>query len=216
MKQIAIVGISLFAALALGAAGAPGSESSAPESGVVTAKRTVPRAERGKYLVTAMGCNDCHTPWKMGANGPEPDMTRMLSGHPQGVKADVAPTSTGGPWLWHGAGTNTAFAGPWGISYAANLTPDEHTGFGIWTEDMFVKAIRTGKHFGVSRPIMPPMPWIAFRNLNDDDLKSIYAYLRTVPPVKNLVPDYQPPTAPAAENIASSSVQPNARTASGK
>ena len=75
--------------------------------------------------------------------------------------ARAAPAAKG-PWLWQAAATNTAFAGPWGVSYAANLTPDTHTGLGIWTEDIFVKAIRTGKHFGTSRPIQPPMPWPAF------------------------------------------------------
>ena len=49
---------------------------------------------------------------------------------------------------------------------------------------------------GVSRPILPPMPWTAFRNLSDEDLKSIYAYLRTIPPVHNRVPE---PLAPSAE-----------------
>ena len=102
------------------------------------------RVERGKYLVTAMGCNDCHTPWKMGAKGPEPDMTRMLSGHPQDFKLPPAPAAQG-PWIWTAAATNTAFAGPWGVSYAANLTPDQNTGLAIWREEDFVKAIRTGQ-----------------------------------------------------------------------
>src|SRR5512141_2813610 len=152
------------------------------------------RVERGKYLVTAMMCNDCHTPWHVGPKGPEPDMTRMLSGHPQSLKMPPAPAAQG-PWIVSMAATNTAFAGPWGVSYAANLTPDQNTGLGIWREEDFVKAIRTGKHFGVSREILPPMPWSAFRNLNDEDLKSIYAFLRTIPPVSNLVPDPQPPAA---------------------
>ena len=147
-----------------------------------------------------MACNDCHTPWKMGPKGPEPDMTRMLSGHPASFKLPPAPAAQG-PWIVSFAATNTAFAGPWGVSYAANLTPDQNTGLGIWREEDFVKAIRTGKHFGVSREILPPMPWFAFRNLNDEDLKSIYAYLRTIPPVSNLVPDPQPPAA-APEKVA--------------
>jgi len=145
-------------------------------------------AERGKYLVTAMGCNDCHTPTKMGPNGPEPDMARMLSGHPEGVKLPPPPKLEG-PWIATVAMTFTAWSGPWGISYTANLTPDQNTGLGIWTEDMFIKAIREGKHMGTSRPILPPMPWPAFRNLNDDDLKAIFAYLKTIPPVVNHVPD---------------------------
>jgi hypothetical protein len=79
------------------------------------------------------------------------------------------------------------------VSFAANLTPDQNTGLGIWTEDMFVRAIRTGKHMGVSRPIMPPMPWPVFRNASDEDLKSIFAYLRTIPAVTNHVPAYHEP-----------------------
>jgi hypothetical protein len=161
-------------------------------------QRTLPeeRVERGRYLVSTHGCNDCHTPWTMGAQGPEPDMTRMLSGHPETLDMPEAPEARG-PWVWSAAGTNTAFAGPWGVSYAANLTPDQNTGLGIWSEDMFIRAIRTGKHFGVSRPIAPPMPWQAFRNLNDEDLQSIYAYLRTIRPITNHVPDYE-----SAEDLA--------------
>ena len=145
------------------------------------------RVERGKYLVTIGGCNDCHTPWKLGPNGPEPDMTRMLSGHPQNLPMPAVQPS--GPWAWSGAITNTAFAGPWGISYAFNLTPDEHTGIGIWTEDIFMKTIRTGRHWGVARPILPPMPWFNYRQMTDEDLRSVYAYLRSIPAVSNKVPD---------------------------
>ena len=149
---------------------------------------TMTPVERGKYLVTGMGCNDCHTPMKMGPNGPEPDMTRMLSGHPEKMKMGPPPKMSGG-WVAAGAATFTAWAGPWGISYTANLTPDQNTGLGIWTEDMFITAIREGKHMGKSRPILPPMPWPAFKNLSDDDLKAIFAYLRTIPPVVNHVPE---------------------------
>ena len=150
------------------------------------------RVERGKYMVAVMGCNDCHTPLKMGPKGPEPDMERFLTGHPEQMGPLPAATAQG-PWLWAGAATNTAFSGPWGISYAANLTPDRNTGLGIWTEQMFVNAIRTGRHMGTSREILPPMPWPAFRNASDEDLKSIYAFLRTLKPVVNHVPDVQPP-----------------------
>ncbi|HEY1251860.1 MAG TPA: diheme cytochrome c-553 [Thermoanaerobaculia bacterium] len=159
-----------------------------------------PSVERGKYLVIGMGCNDCHTPWRMGPNGPEQDMTRMLSGHPESLKMPPAPKPSG-PWSASIAAPFTAFAGPWGVSYAANLTPDQNTGIGIWTEDMFVKALRLGKHMGTSRPILPPMPWPAYKNLTDDDLKSIFAYLKSVPPITNHVPDSEPappPPAPAA------------------
>jgi len=152
------------------------------------------RVERGRYLVSIMGCNDCHTPWKVGPNGPEPDMTRMLSGHPE-TNVMPPPPAVQGAWLWAAAADNTAFAGPWGISYPANLTPDRNTGLGIWTEEMFMNAIRQGRHMGTSRPINPPMPWPAYRNATDDDLKAVFAYLRSIPPIVNHVPDYQPPVA---------------------
>jgi mono/diheme cytochrome c family protein len=154
-------------------------------------------AERGKYLVSSMGCNDCHTPWKMGPNGPEPDMTRMLSGHPENAKVGATP-KPGNGWMGAYSDDFTAWAGPWGISYTANLTPDQNTGLGIWTEEMFINAIRQGKHMGTSRPILPPMPWPAFRNLSDDDLKAVFAYLKTIPAISNHVPDpviAAPPTA---------------------
>lgn len=182
MKPAALAPIALALALAAPANADPGA--------------TPNRVERGKYLVAIMGCNDCHTPLKMGPNGPEPDESRYLSGHPQEIGALAPAASHGapnGPWLWHGMATNTAYSGPWGITYTANLTPDVNTGIGIWTEEMFVKTIKTGKHWGVARPIQPPMPWPAYRNASEDDLKSIYAYLRTIKPIKNLVPDYQPP-----------------------
>jgi len=150
-----------------------------------------PSAARGKYLVMAMGCNDCHTPWQNGPNGPAPDMSRMLSGHPE---AEVMLEPKLHPGQWAAAPTNTAFRGPWGTSFTANLTPDE-TGLGTWTEDMFVRAIREGRHMGQARPILPPMPWPMIRNLNDEDLKSIYAFLRTLPPIHNRVPQPLPPSA---------------------
>jgi hypothetical protein len=153
-------------------------------------------AKRGQYLVSMIGCNDCHTPWKMGPKGPEPDMTKMLSGHPEGLKMPPPPKPVG-PWTASIAAPFTAFAGPWGISYCPNLTPDQNTGIGIWTEDLFVKAIKTGKHFGTSREILPPMPWPSYRNMPDSDLKAIFAYLRTIPPISNHVPDSEPAPPPA-------------------
>jgi hypothetical protein len=152
------------------------------------------RVARGKYIVNTAGCHDCHTPWKVGPNGPEPDMTLALSGHPESMKLPPPPKLGNGPWVWAASGTNTAFAGPWGVSYTANLTPDRMTGLGIWTEDIFVKTIRSGKHWGVSRPILPPMPWSVYRNMTDEDLKSVFAYLRTIKPIKNQVPEPVPPS----------------------
>ena len=155
------------------------------------------RVERGKYLVSVAGCSDCHTPMKLGPSGPEPDMARFLSGHPDAIGA-LPPARASRPWPWTGAATNTAFSGPWGISYAANLTPDQNTGLGIWTEQLFIAAIRNGRHMGTSREILPPMPWPALRNASDEDLRSMYAYLRTLTPVTNRVPDPEIAAAPTA------------------
>jgi hypothetical protein len=150
------------------------------------------RAVRGKYLVSVLGCNDCHTPLKMGSKGPERDYTRLLSGHPEQLQVGKAP-EVPAPWMMTMVSTGTAFAGPWGTTFAMNLTPDVNTGIGLWTEEMFMRAIRDGRHWGQSRPIMPPMPWDVYRNLTDEDLKSVYAFLRTIPPVVNHVPEYRPP-----------------------
>lgn len=143
---------------------------------------------RGEYLVTTNVCNDCHTPWVMGPQGPAPDMTRALSGHPEGFAVAAAPKLPE-PWVWAATGSNTAFAGPWGISFTANLTPDKETGLGAWTADQFVRAIRTGKHLGKGRPILPPMPWPMYSKMTDDDLRSIFAYLQTIPAIRNKVPN---------------------------
>ena len=153
-----------------------------------------PGPERGKYLVDAMGCHDCHTPWKLGPDGPHPDMTRALSGHPADMDLPPAPALPPGPWVFTGTATMTAWSGPWGTSYTANLTPDPETGLGRWSEQEFVDAIRSGRHRGRGRPILPPMPFAMIRNLNDTDLRSIFAYLRTVPAIANPVPQ---PLAPA-------------------
>jgi cytochrome c553 len=148
--------------------------------------------ERGKYLVTTMVCNDCHTPWKLGEKGPEPDMTRMLSGHPEGMKLPPPP-AVQPPWGLTASLSMTAWSGPWGTSYTANLTPDQETGIGAWSEENFIQALRTGKHLGGGRDILPPMPWMWYGKMSDDDLKAIFAYLKTIPPIKNKVPDPVPP-----------------------
>ena len=167
-----------------------------PLAGLVLAATTSPKSpkataesqiERGKYLVRFGDCGACHTPMKMGATGPEPDLSRMLSGHSENEQLPPPPKLDNTPWFAATAGM-TAWTGPWGISYAANLTPDKNTGLGIWTEDMFVRAMRTGKHMGHGREILPPMPWNSIGTLSDEDLKAIFAYLRTVPAVNNHVP----------------------------
>jgi mono/diheme cytochrome c family protein len=145
-----------------------------------SASASMSPVERGKYLVNLGGCNDCHTPLKMGDKGPEPDMSRMLSGSPAGMIMKAPKVDM--PWMAVGSATMTAWGGPWGISYSANLTPDS-TGLGKWDEATFVLAMRNGKHIGTGRPIMPPMPAEAIGKLTDDDLNAIFAYLKSIPPV---------------------------------
>jgi mono/diheme cytochrome c family protein len=150
---------------------------------------------RGKYLATIGGCNDCHTPKAMTPNGPQADPARLLSGHPANAPVPPVPAGvlTADGWA---AMTNfhlTAWAGPWGISYAANLTPDPKTGLGGWTVDLFIKTMRTGKHLGVGRPILPPMPWYDVAAMSDADLKALFAYLRSIKPIENQVPQPTPP-----------------------
>lgn len=173
-----------LAALALALAGpAAGQDEPADDSQVA----------RGKYLVTIAGCNDCHTPLKMGPNGPEPDLERMLSGHPETLEMPPAPELPEGPWAMTVAGTNTAWASDWGVSFTANLTPDPETGLGKWTQEDFVRTIRTGRHLGRGRAILPPMPIAMYKHMTDEDLAAVFAYLQSIPPVQNDVPSPRPP-----------------------
>jgi len=148
---------------------------------------------RGRYLVEGFGCTDCHTPWTLGPNGPEPDATRYLSGHPHDLDMPPAPRPEPGPWIGAFSATNTAWSGPWGTSFTANLTPDPETGLGVWSADDFVATMRNGRHQGRGRELLPPMPFPAIKNLSDADLKAIFAYLRTIPAIENRVPNPRPP-----------------------
>lgn len=153
------------------------------------------KVARGKYIVSTAGCHDCHTPFKDGPNGPEPDMSRALSGHPEDLVMPPAPVLPEGPWLVVGAATATAWSGPWGVSFTANLTPDPDTGLGKWTARNFKDTIRTGRHLGRGREILPPMPIPVYRQMTDEDLEAIFAYLQTIPAIRNRVPEPLPPPA---------------------
>lgn len=155
--------------------------------------------ERGRYLVTISGCNDCHTPLHMGPNGPEPDWSRMLSGHPESLVMPPRPALPSGPWQIIAAETSTAWSGPWGVSFTANLTPDQETGLGEWTLKEFVDTIRTGRHLGRGRPILPPMPILMYKHMTDADLAAVYTYLRSIPAIRNKVPDPIVPDEPPLE-----------------
>lgn len=145
--------------------------------------------KRGSYLITTMGCDDCHSPKQMGPHGPEIIDSLRLSGYPANrpvAKIDTGTMKNG--WVLLGADLTSA-AGPWGLSFAANLTSDE-TGIGSWKEDNFRKALTQGKWKGMdnSRMLLPPMPWNNFTHLKDEDLKALFAFLKSTKPVKNVVP----------------------------
>lgn len=158
-------------------------------------------AQRGEYLVTVGGCHDCHTP-KIYSEQGEPllDTARLLSGHPADEAVPAIPQGVIAPEQWAGLtnGHFTIWAGPWGVSFSANLTPDA-TGLGAWTPETFIQALRTGKHAGVGRPILPPMPWPNYAQMTDEDLRAIFAYLQSLRPIANPVPaPIPPPQAPPA------------------
>jgi len=155
------------------------------------------QVERGKYLVTIAACHDCHTPKAMTDKGPAPDMSRELSGHPADSKLpERLPFDMVTPGKWGTVANEhlTAWVGVWGVSFTRNLTPHPATGLGSWTEEMFIKTIRNGKQQGEGRDLLPPMPWQMYAQMTDEDLKAVWAYLRSLPPIDNAVPD---PIAPA-------------------
>src|SRR5260221_11111365 len=136
--------------------------------------------ERGKYLVGITGCHDCHSPKLPGGMKPVPDL--ILSGRPQTTKVP-----SGAPGEVHASEDLTAWTGGWGTTVASNLTPDPATGLGMrYTEAKFLATMRSGKKpEGVA--VMPPMPVDVYVNMKDDDLKAIYAYLKTIKPIRNAV-----------------------------
>lgn len=155
------------------------------------------QVKRGEYLVDLGGCNMCHTPKIMTSSGKELDQSRLLSGHPQDDTLSEYTTEAENA---DGQVTKSNFhmtqwSGPWGVSYAANLTPDKETGIGNWSEDTFIKTIRTGRHMGSGRQIQLPMPVNIFAQFSDADLKAIFAYLHSIKPIKNRVP----PSIPAKD-----------------
>lgn len=148
----------------------------------------------GEHLLRTGGCGDCHTPKKLTPMGPVDDSTLMLSGHPsQYPLPDIDRTILESKGMF-ASQTLTFWMGPWGVSFAANLTPDS-TGTLSWTEEQFMTALREGYSKGIknNRRLLPPMPVEATRNFTDDEIKAMFAYIRTIPPIKNVVPQPLPP-----------------------
>jgi len=149
--------------------------------------------KRGNYLVASIGCNDCHSPKKMGPNGPYVDSAKMLSGFPSNAPVPVAGAGDIKNGLVVFNGDLTACIGPWGTTFSANITSDA-TGIGNWKEEQFKNAIRHGKYKGLdgARMLMPPMPWQDLSNLTDADIQAIFYYLKSTKPVNNVVPAFRP------------------------
>ena len=160
-------------------------------------EQKAPDVRRGEHLALFGGCNDCHTPKIMSPNGPVPDRSRLLSGYREGTAVPAVPAGVLGPtpaqWGALTTAELTAWAGPWGISFAANLTPDKATGLGDWTFTQFSETMRRGKHLGTGRDILPPMPWMSVATLNDADMRALFAYLKSLKPIQNRVPAPMPP-----------------------
>lgn len=154
--------LSLLAFAATSCTSTPKEEGAAATAAVAD---TVATAAHGAYLVTIVGCHDCHTP---GALFGAPDFQRAL------------------------AGSEVGWSGPWGVSYARNITPDPVAGIGAWTEDQIVLTLQTGK-----RPdgtdLLPPMPWPATASMKPRDIRSVAKYLKSIMPVNHTVPASVPP-----------------------
>ena len=191
----ALAGLAIFVATACETAvsqspTAPTSQPSAKQYGGFATQ-----AEWGEHLVTITGCDDCHSPKTMTSQGPAPDMSRRLSGHPADGTVPSFERKTPQSIGWTVTNEHlSAWQGAWGTSFSANLTPDE-SGIGSWTEEQFINAIRKGKLKGLdnSRTLLPPMPWPNYARMSDDELKAIFAFLKSLPPVKNVVPAPIPP-----------------------
>ena len=134
-------------------------------SAVASAADTEATIEHGAYLTTIAGCHDCHTPGFLFGS---PDFDRALSGSELG------------------------WSGPWGTTYARNLTPDMETGLGSWSEDDIVHALQTGKRPDGSE-LLPPMPWPDFAHMTPRDVRSVAKYLKSLPPVRHQSPPALPP-----------------------
>ena len=154
------------ALLLVGAVAASLATQSCSSGKVESAAAAVDPVVRGRYLVTIMSCNDCHTPgYFYGA----PDTTRRLSG------SDIG-------WI-----------GPWGVVHARNLTPDSATGIGSWTKEQIVMALRSGNTPDGSQ-LAPIMPWMNYSSILDEgDAMAIAAYLKSLPPITHKNMDRQPP-----------------------
>lgn len=171
-----------------------------PEEPVLAEVTQDQKVKRGEYLVTTIGCADCHSPKKFGKKGPEEIEGLQLSGFPEDQEVPKVDLATLPPGYMVMNGDLTAAVGPWGTSFSANITSDE-TGIGNWSLDQFKTAMRKGKFKGLenSRDLLPPMPWFNFAHLTDEDLEAMFVYLQSTKPVENVVPAPIPPGGPSGK-----------------
>lgn len=192
LTSLRIVAALFLTAMLLFACSRPNDQPKATEVNAKTTEQThEDLVKRGAYLVTIMGCNDCHTPKVFTPQGMGLDTTRLLSGHPADEKLPPIPAGQG---FMHFSPGLTAAVGPWGVSFAANLTPDP-LGLGGWSFEQFNTAITHGKYRGIEggRPLLPPMPWQNLMNIHDEDARAIFAFLQSLKPISNQVPAPIPP-----------------------
>ena len=146
--------------------------------------------QEGERLVATHDCEICHSPKRMGPQGPEVIPELRFSGHSSAAALPATKEEAlKAGWVLFSPDFTTV-VGPWGQSYAANISSDS-TGIGMWTENQFKKAMQEGKYKGLddTRPMLPPMPWQAFKHLKEDEISAIFAYLKSTTPVKNVVPE---------------------------
>jgi hypothetical protein len=195
MRNIFIIGFGLIVVVTAAVVACNNSNKpSEKNEGLAVTQDHSQLIEKGRYLVTIMGCNDCHSPKKFGPAGPEIDSSLMFAGHIAERKIAKVNAEDAANWVMFNHDL-TAFVGPWGVSYAANISSDKETGIGTWNEEQFFRAMRQGKYKGApqGRNLLPPMPWTMYRHSTDDDLKAIFAFLKSTPPIKNNVPSPLPP-----------------------
>lgn len=151
--------------------------------------------EWGKHIVAVADCGNCHTPKKMTPTGPVEDENLAFSGHPAAQPYPGVDRKEMETKHLFASDDLTSWVGPWGISYAANISSDSTTGIGNWSEEQFMTCLRKGKYMGLNkaRDLLPPMPWPAFSNMTDDELKAVFAYLKSTKPIHNIVPQPLPP-----------------------
>lgn len=181
-----IAAVALLCLLLINACNNQATETTATTPATPSAEDNI---KEGQRLVAALDCEICHSPKRMGPKGPEIIPELRFGGHQAGTQLPPYDEKTVKAGWALFAPDFTSIIGPWGQSYAGNISSDS-TGIGMWTEEQFKKVLREGKYKGLdnTRPILPPMPWEAYKNLTDEEISKVFAFLKSTSPVKNVVP----------------------------